>query len=206
MLDALIKESAALLVGAITGGVLGAAALLVTWWIDRRARDVRELLHRGLEIQALEEAWILEGRDYEQATVSMRPSLPQAPPSDGGLWLRRVEIRAVLDQARWNAPDDNFYDILSGGRRAWIVRDAVTQSDRDDRYRPHPALMSSRGIEELCGWIEEVAATMRCNSRGRRVVRPLLDAVAGVDRRRIFRQLTQGATKFLNTCQHPGDC
>ena len=201
MLEALIKESGALLVGAITGGVLGAVAVLVTWWFDRRARDVRELLHRGLEIQALKEAWILEGRDYEQANISTRPSLPEAAPSDGGLWLRRVEIRAVLDQARWNAPDDNFYDILSDGRRAWIVRDAVTKSDRGARYHPHPALMSSRGIEELCGWIEEAAATMRCNSRGRRVLKPLLDAVAGVDRRPLFRQLTEDATRFLNTCQ-----
>jgi hypothetical protein len=203
MLQALINESAALLIGAITGGVLGAVALLVTWWLDRRARDVRDLLRRGLQIQALSEAWILEGRDYEQANVSTHPSLPEAAPCDGGLWLRRVEVRAVLDQAAWNAPEDNFYDIRSDGRRAWIVRDAVMGSDRRARYRPHPALMSSRAIEELCGWIEEVAATMRCNSRGRRVLAPLLGAVAGLDRRPIFRQLTEDAVRFLNECRDP---
>ena len=100
MLRALVQESIVLVVGAITGGVLGAVALLVTWWVDGRARDVRELLHRGLEIQALKEAWILEGRGHEQAKLSMHPNLPEASPSDGGLWLRRVEIRAVLAQAK----------------------------------------------------------------------------------------------------------
>ena len=105
----------------------------------------------------------------------------------------------MLDPAQWNAPTENFYNILLDGRRAWIVRDTVAESDRNAPYRPHPALISSRGIEELCGWIEEVAATMRCNPHGRRVLRLLLGAVTSVDRKAILRQLTAEAERFLNT-------
>ena len=76
MLETPAQGSVARLIGAITGGLLGAIALLITWWLDRRARDVRELLQRGLEIQALQEAWIVEGPDYQQQTLSKHPNLP----------------------------------------------------------------------------------------------------------------------------------
>ncbi len=105
----------------------------------------------------------------------------------------------MLEPAQWNAPTENFYNILSDGRRAWIVRDTVAESDRNAPCRPHPALISSRGIEKLCGWIEEVAATMRCNPHGRRALRLLLGAVTSVDSRAILRQLTAEAERFLNT-------
>jgi hypothetical protein len=132
----------------------------VSWSISRlvlRENTARELLSEALAVQALEEAWIVEGYDGADLSikVSDNPKLEEGP-GKGKLWLRRVEVRAVLDEAEWNSPSEEPYGFV-GTRRAWIVRNEVRGQLRPGPTKKHyPALISSRGKEELCGWIERV--------------------------------------------------
>jgi hypothetical protein len=132
----------------------------VSWLISRlvlRENTARELLSEALAIQALEEAWIVEGYDEADRSIKVNdnPKLEEERGS-GKLWLRRVEVRAVLDEAEWNSPSEEPYGFV-GTRRAWIVRNEIRGQPRLGPTKKHyPALISSRGKEELCGWIEHV--------------------------------------------------
>jgi hypothetical protein len=112
-------QASALLLGAVGGGII---SRLVTWRM-LRAETARELLRDALALQAEMEAWILEGPGYENERLSQHKGLP-IEPTDKGLWLRQVEVRAVLDKASWNAPEDQAYGFIVG-RRVWIVRDTI---------------------------------------------------------------------------------
>ncbi len=193
----LVANGSALLLGAVGGGIVSA---LVSWRV-LCSKTARGLLSDALRIQGEKEAWILEG-GQNGTRLSEHPGLPTvlAP----GLWLRPVEVRAVLDEARWSAPDDPFYGFIDG-RRVWIVRDIVEgQIVYAGLLRSgwHPALLSSKGLEELCGWIEEVATAkhgwMLSRHGMEAISRPLLRALSTKDRREVLcRRLSPRALCFL---------
>jgi hypothetical protein len=198
----------------VVSAVLGASiSALVSWIVYRRVlqeRTARELLLEALSVQALEEAWILEGRDEQSFSqkISQNRNLKEGPSADE-LWLRRVEVRAILDEAEWNSPSKEPYGFV-GTRRAWIVRDEV-QKNRivilGPTQRHYPALISSKGREELCGWVERVQNAYRgpfwiraLHEDGLEMLRPLLVAVAQEDRIEMLRDgLTSQAVNFLMT-------
>jgi len=123
-----------------------------------------------MRVQALEEAWIVEAIDKNnkpdeesarKTVLTRMASLPEDKPSDasGCYYLRKVEVRAVLDEPEWCcSANDPFYGLL-GPRRAWIVRERVqgVGSGRDHR----PALLSSKAIEELVAWMEKVSTARK---------------------------------------------
>lgn len=154
----IVSQVSALILGAVGGGC---ASAIVTWRM-LRASTARQLVADTLAIQAEKEAWIVEGPNYSSSTLSVQhPSADSG--NKAGLRLRRVELRAALDEAVWNAPEDQFYDVMLG-RRTWIVRDKVTgQTAYSGALRGgwHPAIASSRALEELCAWIHQVALARR---------------------------------------------
>lgn len=193
----------------VTGGLAGAVvSAVVNIWLTWRS-IAHTLLCEGLKTYALHEAWILEGNGYEQATLSQEKALPPEDAKNGNRWLRSVELRAVFEQAPWNLHAREFYGFLEG-KRAWIVRDTVKQEETGQsrlrhgeaypRYA-HPALVSSRGIDELCGWIERVAyARSVClvGNRGLRMLEPVLESVARADVTAFLKsRLTLKSQKFL---------
>lgn len=188
----------------IIAAVIGLAGVLLVWkgMCESTARD---LLVQALAIQALKEAWLLENPTTPTGPLSLPHHLNLAEtPSETGPWLRRVEVRAALDEAQWNAPKNPFYDFKDG-RRTWIVRDVVLNAP--DVYRgqlaggQRPALVSSMGLEELCAWVERVASAYRgklLTKRGIKMLYPLLDAVTTQDRVNVLgRRLSKEAKKFL---------
>lgn len=206
-------SSLAVLLGAVGGGVIGAIIMLITWWHDARERIVRQLLSEGLAIHASKEAWILEGENYKESKLSEHKNLPTDSKSSG-LWLRKVEVRAALDQAKWNAPENQFYGFLDA-TRTWIVRDKIDEGEAlsypkvlsGPYLEPHAALLSSRAMHELCGWIERVASVQSTwcllsqflSAHALEMLRPLLISVAGEDRLQVFGdRLTKRAKDFLS--------
>src|SRR5437588_2542791 len=134
------------------GAMISAAVSLFVFSRIRQDNVARELLSEALAVQALEEAWIVQG--YDKASLSIRinehPGLKEEKEKDPAsrLWLRRVEIKAVLDEAYWNSPSKEPYAFV-GTRRAWIVRNEVGPDRHQGPTKEHyPALMSSRGREE----------------------------------------------------------
>ena len=191
--------------------VLSCVSLYFTWWANYHAKReelARTLLSEGLAVHTLLEAWILEGPAYEEVRLSANRNLQSAPGSSA-LWLRKVEVRAVLDQAEWTAPEQVFYDFIDG-ERTWIVRDVVLNGRPSypmvfaRHYRdvkPHPALMSSRAIHELRGWVEKVASAYAegvLSADRLKMLSPLLEPVSGEDRIKVLEQLLSAeALKFL---------
>lgn len=184
--------------------LLGAALTgLVSYLIYKRGvheRIARELLSEGLAIQALEEAWIVQGYDeseVEKIKIHEHPNLREEKEKEPGsrVWLRRVEVRAVLDEAYWNSPQTKPYGFI-GTRRAWIVRNEIGKGKHSGPTPTHyPALMSSRGREELCGWIERVRTAYAGRALRRRdleMLRPLLGRLMHED---ILENLRDGLTK-----------
>jgi hypothetical protein len=182
----------------------------VAWLVSRRVlreNTARELLSEALAVQALEEAWIVEGYNGENFSmkISEHPKLREGEGA-GKFWLRRVEVRAILDEALWNSPSEEPYGFVST-RRAWIVRNEVRPgSGYPGPTREHyPALISSRGREELCGWIERVQNAYRrprmtraLTDDGLNMLRPLLIALAQPDRVQVLRSgLSSEAIRFL---------
>lgn len=205
MLESIIANGVTLLIGAVTGGFLGALVTGLVWWFDRRTQTIQTLLAEGLAIHALQEAWILEGPNYAAVKISNSRSLISQEEVQNGLWLRQVEVRAVFDESRWIAPGDQYFGFLEG-RRAWIVRDDILEQSpsyltRAGGVQPHPALLSSKAMEEICGWIERAASAKhgwRLSAYGCRVLGTLLDPVAGEDRTGVFgERLTADARNFL---------
>jgi hypothetical protein len=191
------------IVGSVLGTLIGVYAAWRNWIWTTRSQTERQLLSEALSIQSLLEAWQLEDEVNAptKLTDHIQPPLPLEP--DGkNPWLRNVEIRTILDAARWNYPGTTppCYGFLNG-RRAWVVRDHVL-----NEYSPSysatsgpavpckPALLSSKGIEELCGWVEKVASArggkwwlnQMLSDKGVQMLAPLLSALAGPDRRNAF--------------------
>lgn len=196
---------------AVLSLIVSGISLYFTWWANYHAKreDVaRALLSDGLAVHALSEAWILEGPAYREVRLSTNRNLTLQP-QDSTLWLRRVEIRAVLDQAQWTAPQENFYNIIEG-ERIWIIRDVVLEglpsypmvfSRHYQDVKPHPALLSSRAIHEIRGWIEKVTSAYDeglLSATRLKMLSPLLDPVSGEDRIQVLAQLlSPEALKFL---------
>ena len=189
------------LLAAAGGGVFGAVVAA------RAQREVtaRGLLADALLVQAKKEAWVLDGHGYETQSLSRhKPDELPLIPAPGGLWLRSVEVRAVLDGAPWCSPDKpkHCFGFIEG-RRAWIVRDHL-DPNLPDSYEDaspggaHPAILSSQGFEELAAWIEQVASarsawTMwgipmgrQLSDAGLEMLKPLLKALATDDRIKVF--------------------
>src|SRR5690349_12588268 len=99
----------------VTGLIVAAIGSLVSWIIYKRGlreRTARELLSEALVIQALEEAWIVEGDDEDGASkikLHEHPKLSEKNEPTSKARLRRVEVRAVLDEAFWNSPQTEPY-------------------------------------------------------------------------------------------------
>ena len=203
------------IIGAIIGAIIGMCATWLMWIWAARGLTERQLLSEALAIQSLLDAWQveLESDTSFQLTHHMQPPLPLQE-NRNGPWLRNVEIRAALDDAQWNYPgtEPPFYAFLDG-RRAWIVRDRVCDAlppsysaSSGPTLTCKPALLSSRAIEELRGWVERVASAREGNpwflqmltDKGRQMLAPLLDALAGADRRKVLAlRLTDRADCFL---------
>ena len=133
------------------------------------------------------------------------------------LWLRRVEVRAVLDAPSWNTPDrgdheGRWFRHIKGTRRTWIVRDRVTPEIRPEdnvdiakEVDTRPALMSSRGMEELCAWVHQVAlarqgwrGTRTLSDDGLELLKPLWAALVKDNRLAVFgERLSKKAREFL---------
>jgi len=205
------NQGAALLFGAVGGGLVSGAIVAWTWWLDRRSGLLREFLREGLALHALKEAWILDGTGSHPLKLADQANLPRRADS-GGPWLRQVEIRSVLDQPLWNPPNAQdapnapaaFYDFIDG-RRVWIVRNEVLPlssyggPDIDPKQPTYPALLSSQAIHELCGWIERVASARSfLNPHACRALWHLLACMSGDDRIAIFgHSLTKEGADFL---------
>jgi len=209
MWESIAGASIAVLLGAVGGGLLSGIAVLFTWIIDRRAHTAEQLLSEGLAIHASLEGWAVEGPNFRNCRLSEHHNLPQEE-SDGN-WLRKVEVRFVLDESEWNlsANDSNEYGILDG-RRAWIIRDIGLPPSYPGAARRgewHPALLSSRALHELAGWIERVADVdslqrfgfrLGISKQGLNMLWPLLKPVATKDRRQVLEsRLTPQALDFL---------
>jgi hypothetical protein len=167
-----------------------------------RANTAQSLIRDSLAIQAQKEAWILEGPDVQDRRLSKNKDLTTEP-SARDLWLRQVEIRTALDEAKWNAAQESFYGIIDG-RRVWIVRDTIAGRAAYEGAVPrggHPALLSSKAMEELCGWVERVAASRRGWLLSRRdlvSLRPLLAPICTSDRLEVFgTRMSERAIAFL---------
>ncbi|WP_299161242.1 hypothetical protein [Accumulibacter sp.] len=210
------------LFAAAGGGVFGAVVA---------ARSLKEATARGLltdalVVQAQKEAWILDGDAYEAQTLSVFRYSELSTSASGPLpRLKRVEVRAVLDGAFWCTPEPpkDCYGFIDG-RRAWIVRDNLSAekgpaNPSAKTGTAHPALLSSRGFEELAAWIEQVASARSgwsffglfffgrtLSDSGLEMLRPLLQALATDDRISVFQtgdhsRLTQRAESFLRDWQ-----
>ena len=204
-----IQNTIVLLLAAAGGGFFAA---IVTWLLLRQ-NEMRDLLSEMLAVQALVEAWVLEGPETDvykaklSGIVLSQKQLPTSP-NDNHLWLRPVEVRAVLDAFKWSSPLNQCYGFFEY-RRVWIVRDCpavqcVYPGGGIAQYGP-PALLSSRGFEELVCWIERVASAYplyrpfrMLSPRGLKMLRPLLAAISSPDRIDVFRdRLTPQAKQFL---------
>lgn len=208
------------LAAAAGGGVFGA-------FVAARAlkeATARSLLSDALQIQAQKEAWILEGSDYSNQSLSRIEGAQLSTNHEGGAqWLRAVEVRAVLDGAPWCTPDSPKHCFgFVAGRRAWVVRDKLTANPNEGYTDAspgdaHPALLSSQGFEELAAWIEQVASARvgwsvlgftfgrTLSNAGLEMLRPLLQALATDDRIAVFQtgnqRLTDRAESFLREWQ-----
>lgn len=205
--------------GGIAGGAVSAGVAILIWWRDTRVKTGRELLVEGMAIHALREAWVLEGTteqaNYKTTSISVHKNLAtkRAP---GALWLRKVEVRAVLDQPDWNAPNNQFYGFIDGGR-AWAVRDNLPAKRSyeltigTDDPDPHPALLSSRAIHELCAWVERIASICWSVSGIKKPIAPILSrhtlimlgplllSLSGEDRIRVLGdRLSKRSQRFLH--------
>lgn len=191
----------ALLFGAIGGGLISA---LISWRM-LRADTARQLLAEALAIQSEKEAWILEGEEYSKKKLTDNKNLSTIETSSG-IWLRQVEVRAVLDEAQWTPLSDQEYGFIEG-RRAWIVRNLVSGPPAHTGLVGggwHPALASSRALEGLCGWVEQVAVSV--NGRLLRkcdlvLLKPLLLPLCTKDRIEVLgTRLSETAKEFLKDC------
>jgi hypothetical protein len=169
------------LIGALTGGIITAGVLFYTSTRALQDNTARELLSEVVALVSLQEGWLLQGDNGQTAKLSDNLGLPEAKTSSG-LWLLPVELRAILDEAKWNSPSQPGYGFLQG-RKVWIVRNEALP-DAPLSYsgvvQEHfPALISSAGRQELCAWIERVQIAYNggtLTDRGLTPLRPYLAA------------------------------
>jgi hypothetical protein len=191
------------MIGAIVAGALTVGMLLYTVSSARQETTARELLSEVIALVSLKEGWLLQGDASQTAKLSDNRGLPEAD-SGSGLWLLPVEIRAVLDEAQWNSPQNQSYGFLQG-RSVWIIRNEILpgvplsyQGLNQDHF---PALISSAGMQELCAWIERVQIAQNggaLTDRGLTSLRPYLVPLAQEDRVKVLRVLlSPDARKFL---------
>jgi hypothetical protein len=194
----------ATVIGAILGGIITAGTLLYTSTKAQQGNTARELLSEVIALVSLKEGWLLQGEGSRTAKLSDKPGLLETQ-SDSGLWLMPVEIRAILDEAQWNAPSNPNYGFIQG-RRVWIVRNQILP-DAPLSYsgitQDHfPALLSTAGMQELCAWIERVQIARNSGTLtdfGLTPLRPYLVPLAQEDRVRALRVLlSPDARKFLD--------
>ena len=191
------------LIGAIAASIITAGVFVYTGTKARQASTARELLSEVVAIVSLQEGWLLQGDGNQTAKLSDNPGLPAAQ-SGSGLWLMPVEIRAILDEARWNPPSDPSYGFIQG-RQVWIIRNQILP-DAPLSYsglsqKHFPALISSAGRQELCAWIERVQIAYNggtLTDRGVAPLRPYLVPLAQEDRvSALHILLSQDARNFL---------
>ena len=193
----------AALVGAITGSVITAGTFVYTSTKARQENTARQLLSEVVALVSLQEGWLLQGEGSRTAKLSDNPGQLETQ-KGSGLWLLPVEIRAVLDEAQWNSPQDPSYGFIQG-RRVWIIRNeilpGVPLSYTGVTQEHFPALISSAGRQELCAWIERVQIAYNggtLTDRGLAPLRPYLVPLAQEDRVRAFRTLlSNDARTFL---------
>jgi hypothetical protein len=146
----------------------------LSFLIGRQENIARELLSEALNVMSLKEAWILQGKDSQTAKLTELPPLSETPSETP--WLMSVEVRAVLDEAQWNPSTDGQALAFLNGRRAWIVRNEVRNlplAYNGGTKIHYPALLSSKGAEELSGWIERVRLSYIAGRYRRMVLRRL---------------------------------
>lgn len=191
------------IMSALSGAIVAAFFTWFTWRHSERRNLERELLSEALSVQALKEAWILEGQDLNKLSLSSNKGLPSQPMNKGP-WLHRVEVRAVLDDESWTYHPNPFYGFKDG-RRTWIVRDIIRE-ESDSDVDSRPGLLSSKAKEELCGWIERVASARsghwllnpRLSNNGLKMIYPLLNPLAQEDKLKVLESaLTPRAQRFL---------
>ena len=190
-------------IGAILGSIITAGTLLYTSTKARQETTARELLSEVIVLMSLKEGWLLQGEGSQTAKLSDHPRLSETE-SRSGLWLLPVELRAILDEAQWNAPPDQNYGFMQG-RRVWIVRNEITPgaplSYSGLSQNHFPALISIAGMQELCAWIERVQIAYNggtLTDRGLTALRPYLVPLAQEDRVNMLRVLlSPDARKFL---------
>jgi len=193
----------AFLVGVVISGAITTGLILYTSTRVREENTARELLSEVVALMALQEGWLLQGEGSQTAKLSDHPGLPETQ-SGSGLWLLPVEIRAILDEAQWNAPSDPGYGFVQG-RKVWILRNQILPdaplSYSGLNQEHFPALISSAGRQELCAWIERVQIAYNggtLTDRGLRPLRPYLVPLAQEDRVSALRiLLSQDARNFL---------
>ena len=193
----------ATIIGAILGGIITAGTLLYTSTKAQQGNTARELLSEVIALVSLKEGWLLQGEGSQTAKLSDKPGLLETQ-SDSGLWLISVEIRAILDEAQWNAPSNPNYGFIQG-RRVWIVRNQILPdaplSYSGITQEHFPALLSTAGMQELCAWIERVQIARNSGTLtdfGLTPLRPYLVPLAQEDRVRQLRVLlSPDARKFL---------
>ena len=200
----------ATVIGAILGGIITAGTLLYTSTKAQQGNTARELLSEVIALVSLKEGWLLQGEGSRTAILSDKPGLLETQ-SDSGLWLMPVEIRAILDEAQWNAPSNPNYGFIQG-RRVWIVRNQILPdaplSYSGITQEHFPALLSTAGMQELCAWIERVQIARNSGTLtdfGLTPLRPYLVPLAQEDRVRALRVLlSPDARKFLAEFEHDG--
>jgi len=193
----------AALIGVMVGGAIATALFLYTSTRVREENTARELLSEVVALMGLQEGWLLQGEGNQTAKLSDHPGLPETQ-SGSGLWLLPVEIRAILDEAQWNAPSDPSYGFLQG-RSVWIIRNQILPdaplSYSGVNQAHFPALISSAGRQELCAWIERVQIAYNggtLTDRGLAPLRPYLVPLAQEDRVNALRiLLSRDARNFL---------
>ena len=191
------------LIGALTGSIITAGVFFYTSTKALQENTARELLSEVVALVSLQEGWLLQGEGNQTAKLSDNPGLPDTK-AGSGLWLLPVELRAILDEARWNAPAQPSYGFLQG-RKVWIIRDEslpnAPLSYSGVAQEHFPALISSAGRQELCAWIERVQIAYNggtLTDRGLTPLRPYLVPLAQEDRVAAFRiLLSQDARNFL---------
>jgi hypothetical protein len=190
-------------IGAIVASTITAGMLLYTSTSARQETTARELLSEVIALVSLKEGWLLQGEGSRTAKLSDKPRLPEVE-SGSGLWLLSVDIRAILDEAKWNSPSDQSYGFIQG-RRVWIIRNEILPdvplSYLGFNQEHFPALISSAGMQELCAWIERVQIAHNggtLTDRGLTPLRPYLVPLAQEDRVKALRVLlSPDARKFL---------